>query len=98
MATNPIPEMREPTPPPWEVRCVDGLYAVCGPTDWVATIAIDELCQVANMDSADVEVNRANAYFIATAPDMMAELVRLRDVVSDEDISSIDAIIAKARG
>ena len=39
-----------------------------------------------------------NALLIAAAPDMLAELKRLRDVVGDEDASCIEAVIAKAEG
>ena len=35
---------------------------------------------------------------IAAAPDMLAELKRLRDVVGEEDVSCIEAVIAKAEG
>ena len=35
---------------------------------------------------------------LAAASDMRAELERLRDVVCEEDIESIDRILAKARG
>ena len=42
--------------------------------------------------------NGPNAHLIAAAPDMLAELKRLRDVVGDEDASCIDAVIAQAEG
>ena len=45
--------------------------------------------------SAEAE---ANACLIATAPDMLAELKRLIDVVGDEDVDCIEAVIAKAEG
>ena len=44
------------------------------------------------------ENNPANATLIAAAPDMLAELKRLRDVVGDEDASCIEAVIAHAEG
>ena len=40
----------------------------------------------------------ADAHLIAAAPDMLAELRRLIDVVGDEDVDCIEAVIAKAEG
>ena len=45
--------------------------------------------------SAEAE---ANACLIAIAPDMLAELKRLIDVVGDEDASSIEAVISQSEG
>ena len=44
------------------------------------------------------EHHAANAKLIAAAPDMLAELKRLRDVVGEEDASCIEAVIAQAEG
>ena len=43
-----------------------------------------------------LEQIEANALLMSAAPDMLAELRRLRDVVGAEDAARIDAVIAKA--
>ena len=40
----------------------------------------------------------ANASLIASAPDMLAELERLLDVVGEEDVGFIEAVIRRAKG
>lgn len=39
-----------------------------------------------------------DARLIAAAPDMLAELERLLDVLGDEDCAIVEALIAKAKG
>ena len=43
-------------------------------------------------------VGYVNANKMVTAPEMLEELERLRDVVCEEDVESIDRIVARARG
>ena len=80
--------MSKHTPGPWkEVRLVGGSHRV--------TTAAG--CSIAEAFGAGV-TDAPNAKLIAAAPDMLAELKRLRDVVGDEDVDCIEAVIAKAEG
>lgn len=54
------------TPGPWEVREVDGLFAVAHRYGWV-------------LESNDVEQDRADARLIAAAPEMFELLERVID-------------------
>ena len=47
----------EHTPGPWEVREVDGLFAIAHPTGWV-------------LESNDEQQDRADAKLIAVSPEM----------------------------
>ena len=51
----------EHTPGPWEVREVDGLFAIAHPAGWV-------------LEDADASVNRADATLMAAAPALLAAL------------------------
>jgi hypothetical protein len=52
------------TPGPWEVREVDGLFAIAHPTGWV-------------LESVDPQQDRADAKLIAASPEMFRIIQRL---------------------
>ena len=81
--------MSEHTPGPWRVPMIDG--------ESTGILWGNEDKSVAIVCGSDA-VMTANARLIAAAPDMLAELKRLRDVVGDEDASCIEAVIAHAEG
>ena len=78
--------MSKHTPGPWLVE-TDTSVIVSGSDSFRGVVA-----------STYPHNRDANATLIAAAPDMLAELKRLRDVVGDEDASCIEAVIAKAEG
>ena len=57
---------RSYTPGPWEVREVDGLFAIAHPAGWV-------------LESNDVEQDRIDARLIAAAPEMFELLTTLEN-------------------
>ena len=63
------------TPGPWEARFVDGLWAVCGTDDWVASSAQpdDDGNALCFMDNDSIETDKANAHLIAAAPDTLEQ-------------------------
>ena len=76
------------TPGPWEVREVDGLFAIAHPTGWV-------------LESNDEQQNRADAKLIAAAPMLLKALqriVRHQDMIgaSMTSMSSTRQIAAQA--
>ena len=102
---------KEHTQGPWEVRTVDSLFAVAGPDDWIASIEVDELGHLADIDGQNVATNKANARLIAAAPDLLAALEEVLPHLEDyfgkeygDDPPENDllkrarAVIAKARG
>ena len=54
------------TPGPWEVREVDGLFAIAHPNGWV-------------LESSNEQQNRVDANLIAVAPNLLAALRGLLD-------------------
>ena len=80
--------MSEHTPGPWMVA-----RGVPAAVDALSGGLVAEA-----VGSFDSDAEKANARLIAAAPDMLAELKRLRDVVGDEDVDCIEAVIAKAEG
>lgn len=76
------------TPGPWEVREVDGLFAIAHPTGWV-------------LESNDVEQDRADARLIAAAPEMF-ELLETIDsgggLIPADIWKQIRDVVVKARG
>ena len=81
--------MSEHTPGPWRVPMIDG--------ESTGILWDNEDKSVAIICGTDAAMT-ANATLIAAAPDMLAELRRLRDVVGDEDVDCIEAVIAQAEG
>ena len=87
--------MSDHTPGPWKAPLIGGDHSTTGmvwaeePFGIVATVVAW---------GQSVAMQTADAHLIAAAPDMLAELRRLRDVVGDEDASCIDAVIAHAEG
>ena len=82
--------MSEHTPGPWMVA--RGVPAA------VDAVSGGLVAEAVGGFHRSYEEETANARLIAAAPDMLAELKRLRDVVGDEDASCIDAVIAHAEG
>ena len=87
--------MSEHTPGPWEAPLIGDDHGTTGmvwaaePFGIVATVVAW---------GQSVAMQTADAHLIAAAPDMLAELKRLVDVVGDEDVSCVEAVIAKAEG
>ena len=74
---------------PWRVEDEGSLIVEQSPDDELGG------CIVAAMYPRN---RAANTCLIVAAPDMLAELKRLRDVVGEEDVSCIEAVIAQAEG
>ena len=91
--------MSEHTPGPWMVVDAHNMTQISAVSQ-SSSASGDGRKGIADLfDSRDgIPEWRANARLIAAAPDMLAELKRLIDVVGDEDASCIEAIIAKAEG
>ena len=72
-------EERVLTPEPWEVRTDGELFAIAGSNDWVVSVDIDELGNLARTDGKldEYEMNKANAYAIAAVPEMIAALEKV---------------------
>ena len=85
------------TPGPWHAPlntgCTTGLVWAEEPHGGI--VATVPLAGLPLPDSAQLT---ANARLIAAAPEMLAALERLIDVVGEEDVASIEAVIAKAKG
>jgi len=88
--------MSEFTPKPWEVREVDGLFAIAHRDGWV-------------LESNDEQQDRADANLIAAAPELYAALDALTLVVGltpilgskaalQEAVDIARATLKKARG
>ena len=79
---------RSYTPGPWEVREVDGLFAIAHPNGWV-------------LESNDVEQDRADARLIAAAPEMFDLLVDIDNrigEITEEAWDKLQAIIKRVKG
>ncbi|EMW6872741.1 MULTISPECIES: hypothetical protein [Providencia] len=90
------------TPAPWLTdrnNCHSGQIATvhgCENNDWV---------EIWSTDWPESEsVQEANAYLIASAPELLEQLIRLRNKIAsykpddDDDLDIVDAVIAKALG
>ena len=76
------------TPGPWEVREVDGLFAIAHPSGWV-------------LESNDVEQDRADARLIAAAPEMFELFVDIDNrigEITEEAWDKLQAIIKRVKG
>ena len=93
--------MGEHTPGPWEARFVDGLWAVCGPDDWVAAYSNDKGSSIVFMDSVYETQDIANAHLIATAPDLYdfaEKFVVWAEDMPDENYEQVEiGLIAMAK-
>jgi hypothetical protein len=79
---------RRYTPGPWEVREVDGLFAVCHREGWV-------------LESDDVEQDRADARLIAAAPEMFELLEDIDNrigEITEEAWDRLQAILKRVKG
>ena len=86
--------MSKHTPGPWIVVEPDVAWAA-----WrIVDAAGPGVCNVTTRHGGQDLEATANAKLIAAAPDMLSELERLLDVVGEEDVSCVEAVIAKAEG
>ncbi|MDL9989510.1 hypothetical protein [Providencia rettgeri] len=83
------------TPAPWNI---DNLITVAINSGY-KHVAVVNLSDKVNKDESN-----ANAHLIATAPELLEQLIRLRNKIvsykpdDDDDLDIVDAVIAKALG
>ncbi len=87
------------TPGPWTIRYTTNIFGPRLNGDGVRLVA-NTGGYSSNVDDSVDDVNKANAYLIAAAPDLLTALKGIRstldDFLEDYELSVVDAVIAKA--